>query len=126
MWPFSGTAGSKARSPNSESLPCQYITIAGLVFVPHMVIPMGPKGALVGAALEERRSMEKVVVAVRGPKGEPEETRPYWVLGSPFGLLENWWVPDPEVPAARLDWKTVVWTLAQSNPPGLLSHQSEH
>ena len=72
-----------------------------------MVIPMGPKGALVGAALEERRSMEKVVVAVKGPKGEPEETRPYWVLGSPLGLLENWWVPDPD-------------------PPGLLSHQSEH
>ena len=64
-----GTAGSKARSPNSESLPCQYITIAGLVFVPHMVRLMGPKGALVGAALEERRSMEKVVVAVKGPKG---------------------------------------------------------
>ena len=30
------------------------------------------------------------------------------------------------MPAARLDWKTVVWTLAQSSPPGLLSHQSEH
>ena len=41
-----------------------------------MVILMGPKGTLVGAALEERRSMEKVVVAAKGPKGEPEETRP--------------------------------------------------
>ena len=55
-----------------------------------MVKPMGPKGALVGAALEERRSMEKVAVAVKGPEGEPEETRPSWVLGSPLGLLENW------------------------------------
>ena len=71
-----GTAGSKARSPNSERLPCQYITIAGLVFPLHMVKPMGPKGALVGAALEERRSMEKVAVAVKGPEGEPKETRP--------------------------------------------------
>ena len=101
------------------------MTIAGLVFALHMVKPMGPKGALVGAALEERRSMEKVAVAVKGPEGEPEETRPSWALGSPLGLLENWWDPDPEVPAARLDWKTVVWTLAQSSPPGLLSHQSE-
>ena len=45
---------------------------------------------------------------------------------SPLGLLENWWVPDPKVPTALLDWKTVVWTLAQNSPPGLLSHRSEH
>ena len=30
------------------------------------------------------------------------------------------------MPTARLDWKTVVWTLAQNSPPGLLSHRSEH
>ena len=69
--PQIGTAGSKARSQDSESLPCQYITIAGLVSVPHMVILMGPKGALVWAALGERRSMERVFVNVKCPKGEP-------------------------------------------------------
>ena len=37
--------------------------------------------------------MEKVAVAVKGFEGEPEETRPSWVLGSPLGLLENWWDP---------------------------------
>ena len=70
------TAGPKALSPDFENLSCQYIAIAGLVSVPRMVILMGPKGALVGAALGERRSMEKVFVAVKCPKGEPLETRP--------------------------------------------------
>ena len=49
-----------------------------------MVILMGPKGALVGAALEERRSMEKVFAVVECPEGEPKETRPSGFLVSPL------------------------------------------
>ena len=87
--PPSETAGSTALSQDSGNLPCQYITIAGLVSAPHMVLPKGPKGALVGAALGERRSTEKVLEVVRCPWGEPLETRPAKVLKSPHGLLEN-------------------------------------
>ena len=102
--PPSETAGSTALNQDSGNLPCQYITIAGLVFAPHMVLPKGPKGALVGAALGERRSTEKVLEVVKCPWGEPLETRPAKVLKSPHGLLENWQVPDPKVPTSLLDW----------------------
>ena len=52
--------------------------------------------------------MEKGFAVVECPDREPKETRPSGFLVSPLGLLENWWVPDPKVPAAMLNWKTVV------------------
>ena len=120
--PPSETAGSTALSQDSGNLPCQYITIAGLVSAPHMVLPKGPKAALVGAALGERRSTEKVLEVVRCPWGEPLETRPAKVLKSPHRHLENWQVPDPKVPTSLLDWFWRWHKVVRQ----VLSHQSEH
>ena len=49
-----------------------------------MVILMGPKGALVGAALEERRSMEKAFAVVECPEGAKGDS-PLRVFGKSFG-----------------------------------------